>query len=236
MKRIAAMLIATTVIYGCSNATDTVIPSDIATWDKDLAPALKKLPDADREKVAAYLMRAKMGEVFGGKGMPPGTTIGQALEAQKTWEAAQATKRAEEEALKKKLEQDRAAAVEQLNKVVTVTLLAKQELPENYDAGRYSDYQAFRIGVQNNGEKVVVGVAGEIKFIDVFDKEVGAVSFRISENIEPGKSVTWNGGRDYNQFLDQHRAVWNLEEGKYTTKFVPEMVVFKDGTKIIVPD
>lgn len=236
MKRIAALLIATIVIYGCSNPSDTVIPSDMATWDKDLAPALKKLPDADREKVAAYLMRAKMGEVFGGKGMPPGTTIGQALEAQKTWEAAQAAKRAEEEALKKKLEQERAAAFEQLNKVVTVTLLAKQELPKNYDAGRYSEYQAFRIGVQNNGEKVVVGVAGEIKFIDVFEKEVGAVSFRISENIEPGKSVTWNGGRDYNQFLDQHRAVWNLEEGKYTTKFVPEMVVFKDGTKITVPD
>jgi hypothetical protein len=236
VKRIAALLIATTVIYGCSNPTDTVIPSDMATWDKDLAPALKKLPDADREKVAAYLMRAKMGEVFGGKGMPPGTTIGQALEAQKTWEAAQAAKRAEEEALKKKLEQERAAAVEQLNKVVTVTLLSKRELPKNYDAGRYSEYQAFRIGVQNNGEKVVVGVAGEIKFVDVFDKEVGAVSFRISENIEPGKSVTWNGGRDYNQFLDQHRAVWNLEEGKYTTKFVPEMVVFKDGTKLTVPE
>lgn len=235
MKHIAALLISTAVIYGCSNPTDAVIPSDMTAWDKDLAPELKKLPDADREKVAAYLMRAKMGEVFGGKGVPPGTTIGQALKAQKTWEAAQAAKRAEEEALKKKLEQERAAAVEQLNKAVTVTLLAKRELPKNYDAGRYSEYQAFRIGVQNNSDKAVAGVAGEIKFIDVFDKEVGAVNFRISENIEPGKSATWTGGRDYNQFLDQHRAVWNLEEGKYTTKFAPEMVVFKDGTKLTVP-
>ena len=235
MKRIAVLLIAIAAICGCSKPTDAVIPSDIATWDKDLTPELKKLPDADREKVAAYLMRAKMGEVFGGKGIPPGTTIGQALEAQKKWEAQQAAKRAEEEALKKKLEQERAAVIEQLNKAVTVTLLEKRELPKNYDAGRYSEYQLFRIGVQNNSDKVVMGVAGEIKFIDVFDKEVGAVNFRISENIEPGKSVTWTGGRDYNQFLDSHRAVWNLEEGKYTTKFVPEMVVFKDGTKLTVP-
>jgi hypothetical protein len=236
MKRVAALLIAVAVLTGCSKPTDAVIPSDMATWDKELAPELKKLPDGDREKVAAYLMRAKMGEIYGGKGIPPGTTIAQALDAQKKWEAEQAAKRAEEEALKKKLERERATAIEQLNKAVTVTLLAKRELPKNYDAGRYSEYQEFRIGVQNDSDRTIVGVAGELKFIDVFDKEVGAVNFRISENIEPKKSVTWTGGRDYKQFLDTHRAVWNLEEGKYTTKFVPEMVVFKDGTKLAVPE
>lgn len=230
-----ALLIAIAALGGCSKPTDAVIPSDMSTWDKELAPELKKLPEADREKVAAYLMRAKMGEVFGGKGVPPGTTIGQALEGQRKFETELAAKRAEEEALKKKLEQERAAAMEQLNKAVTVSLLAKRELPKSYDAGRYSEYQQFRIGVQNNSDKAVMGVSGEIKFIDVFDKEVGAVSFRISENIEPGKSATWTGGRDYNQFIDEHRAVWNLEDGKYTTKFVPEMVVFKDGTKLTVP-
>ena len=82
----------------------------------------------------------------------------------------------------------------------------------------------------------VVGVAGEIKFIDVFDKEVGAVTFRISENIAPNQSAIWVGGRDYNQFSDTHRAVWNLTEGKYTTKFVPNMVVYADGTKLTVPN
>lgn len=235
MKRTLALLVAVAVLSACSKPTDAVIPSDMATWDKELAPHLKKLADEDREKVAGYLMRAKLGEAFGGKGVPPGTTIGQALEAQKKWEAEQAAKRAEEEALKKRLEQERAAAMEQLNKAVTVTLLAKQALPKNFDAGRYSEYQQFRIGVQNNSDKPVAGVAGEIKFIDVFDKEVGAVNFRITENIAPGKSATWVGGRDYNQFIDAHRAVWNLEEGKYTTKFIPDMVVFQDGTKLTMP-
>lgn len=125
--------------------------------------------------------------------------------------------------------------MEQLNKAVTVTLIAKKELPKNYDAGRYSEYQAFRIGAQNNADKPLMDVVGEIKFIDVFDKEAGAVNFRISETIAPGKSATWIGGRDYNQFLDAHRAVRNLEEGKYTTKFLPAMVVFLDGTKLTLP-
>lgn len=235
MKHVTFLLVVAALIGGCSKRTDAVIPSEIANWDKELAPELKKLANADREKVAAYLIRAKMGEVFGGKGVPPGTTVGQALEAQKNWEAEQVAKRAEEEALKKKLEQERAAAIQHLNHAVTVTLLAKRELPKNYDAGRYSEYQQFRIGAQNNTEGIIIGVSGEIKFIDVFDKEVGAASFRISENIAPGKSAVWTGGRDYNQFLDTHRAVWNLGDGKYTTKFVPEMVVFKDGTKLTVP-
>jgi hypothetical protein len=236
MKKYAALIFSVLVLTACSNPHDTAIPSDMATWDKELAPAMKKLPEAEREKVAQYLMRAKMGEAFGGKGLPPGTTIGQALAAQEKWEKEQEAKRAEEAALKAKLEKERAAVVEQLTKAVTATLLSKREVPRDFSSGRISDYQQFRIGVANNSAKPIVGVSGEIKFIDVFDKEIGAVGFRISEDIEPGKTVTWVGGRDYNQFIDEHRAVWNAEEGKYKTKFIPETVVFKDGTKLAMPE
>lgn len=235
MRAVAtAMLAAVLMVSGCSKPTDAVIPTNMDSWDEKLAPEIKKLSEPEREKVAAYLIRAKMGETFGGGGIPPGMTIGQAIDAQSKWEAEQAAKRAEEEALKKTLEKERAAALKQLNKAVTVTLLAKRELPKNYNIGRYSEYQEFRIGAQNNTENPIVGVSGQITFIDVFDKEVGTVNFRISENIDPGKTVVWTGGRDYNQFLDEHRDVWNLEDGKYTTRFTPEMVVFGNGEKLTV--
>lgn len=236
MKKYAGLIFLAFMLVACSNPHDTVIPSDVAAWDKELAPAIKKLPDAEREKVAQYLMRAKMGEVFGGKGLAPGTTIGQALSAQDKWEKEQEAKRVEEAALKQKLEKDRAAAIAQLTKAVTATLLSKREIPHDFSSGRISDYQQFRIGIQNNTEKPIAGVSGEIKFIDVFDKEIGAVNFRITENIAPGATATWVGGRDYNQYLAEHRAVWNAEDGKYKTKFIPEAVVFKDGTKLAMPD
>lgn len=223
------------MLSGCSKPTDAVIPSDMATWDKELAPHVQKLSEEQRKQLAGYLMRAKLGEVFGGKGVAPGTTIGQALAEQKDWQASQAKKEAEEQALKAKLDSERKQALEALAKAVTVTLLGKRELPKSYDAGRYSEYQEFSIGVQNNADKDLAGVSGEIKFIDIFDKEVGAVNFRISEKVAPGKSVVWRGGRDYNQFVDKHRAVWNLEEGKYKTRFVPEMLVYADGSKLVVP-
>lgn len=224
------------LLAGCGKPTDAVIPSDVAKWDKELAPQIQKLSEADRKRVAAYLMRAKVGEIIGGAGVQPGTTIGQALAEQQKWEVEQAAKRAEEEALKRKLEQDRAAAAERINRAVTVTLLDKRELPSDFRARRYSQQQQFRIGVQNISDKPIIGVSGEIKFIDVFDKEVGAVSFRISERIAPGATYTWTGVRDYNQFIDSHRALWDLEKGKYKTRFVPEMIVYEDGSKVGLPD
>lgn len=224
------------VLAGCNKPTEAVIPSDMTKWDTELAPQIQKLPDADRMKVAAFLMRGKMGEAFGGKGIPPGMTLGDALKEQNKFEAEQAAAAAREAALKMKLEQEQALVRAQLEKAATVTLLSKRELASNYHVGRISDYQEFKIGVQNSSDKPIAGVSGEIQFIDVFEKEVGSVNFRISETIQPGKSAVWTGGRDYNKFIDTHQAVWNLEEGKYKTRFVPDTVVYADGTKLTIAD
>jgi hypothetical protein len=78
--------------------------------------------------------------------------------------------------------------------------------------------QVIKIGVQNNGDKPIAGVSGALTFIDIFDTEVGSINFRITETVEPGKTVAWNGSRDYNQFIDSHRAIWNLDDGKYKTE------------------
>ena len=36
--------------------------------------------------------------------------------------------------------------------------------------------------------------------------------------------------------LPEHKAMWNLEEGKYTARFLPSAVVFADGTKVAGPE
>lgn len=237
MKKVfLAVPLALVLLAGCSKPADHVIPSDMAAWDKDLAPVLQKLSEEDRKLMAAYLVRVKMGEVFGGAGVPVGTTIGAALADQKKWAEELARKQAEEKALKEKLEQERQAAVKAINDAVTVTLLKKGELPKNYDVGRYSEQQSFDVGIKNNSDKAIAGVSGELEFVDLFDKVVGSVSFRISETIAPGGDYRWKGVRDYNQFVAEHRAVWNLEEGKYKTRFVPEAVVFKDGSSLKAPN
>lgn len=247
MKHPVMLFAAVLLLTACTKPQDTLIPSDVSTWDKDLAPAIQKLPEEERKLIAAYLVRAKLGEALGGTGgVPIGTTVGEGIAKQRTWQAEQERKAAEEKAaqakqeaearaLREKLEADQASAIEALNRAAVVTLVGKSELGKDFRAGRYSDYQQFRIGVKNSSEKPITGVSGELKFVDLFDKEVGAVVFRISETIKPGGDYVWTGGRDYNEFIDTHRAVWNLEAGKYTTRYIPDTVLFADGTKLVMP-
>lgn len=232
---ILGTLLAAAALAGCSKPTETIIPSDMSAWDKELAPQVKKLSEEDRRLFAAYVARAKIGEAFAGKGVPLGTTVGQAIDEQRKWLVLQEQKAAEELALKEKLEKERLAAEAAIASAVTVTLLDKRELPRDWEVRRISDTQVFKIGVQNKSDKEIVGIAGTLEFVDVFDKRVGAVSFGISERLKPGQDFVWTGSRDYNQFIDEHKAVWNLEKGKYTTRFKPEQVVFADGTKLGSP-
>lgn len=240
MKYRLALICMAIFLSACGKPADVVIPSDVSTWDKELAPAIKKLSPEEQQLLQGYLMRAKITEAFGkGGGVPVGTTIGTALIEQRKWaaeqevlRAAERAKAAEEKALKERLAKEEAEARALLNNAVTVVLISKGQQPSNPRAGRYSAQQTFLIGVTNRGDKTISGVSGKLEFVDVFDKVVGSVVFRISEPIRPGADVKWEGERDYNQFLETHRAVWNLEEGKYTTRFVPEMIVFEDGSKL----
>lgn len=235
-KRLMVLLFAAGVLLACSKPTDTIIPSDMSKWDSELAPAITKLSEEDKKLATGYLMRAKMGELFGKEGIPIGTTLGAALESQKKWLADQVVKEAEAKALKERMLKEQQKAREDIENAVTVALIAKHELPKNYELGRYSEVQLFKFGIKNKSEKEIAGVSGEMEFIDIFDKKVGSVTFRMAEKIKPGGEVTWEGGRDYNQFISEHKAVWNLEEGKYKTKFVPSAIVFADGSQLKTPD
>ncbi len=237
MKKLAVLLSVVMLLAACSNPMETIIPSDIASWDKDLAPAIKSMSDADKALFAGYAARVKLGELFGaGGGIPLGTTVGQAIDTQKKWVTEQ--KKAEEEAkaLRVKVEADQLATIKAINAAVTVTLLSKHAIPSNYRVGRYSDTQQFIIVVKNKSAKELVGVSGELEFIDVFDRVVGSTLFSISEKIKPDDLYTWIGERDYNQYIAEHKAIWNLEEGKYTTRFTPAAVVYADGSKIKMPE
>lgn len=246
---VTSLLFVAALLSACSKATDTVIPSDMSVWDKELAPVVNKLDEEEKRIFVDYVARKKLAEVFGKEKatIPFGTTVGQAIEEQRKWKAdfekaeaeakaEAARKAAEEQALKAKLEEERVAVLKQINAAATVTLLSKRELPRNFDAGRYSAEQEFAIGVENRSTQTLVGISGALEFLDVFDKVVGSVKFRISESIKPGGTYKWIGSRDYNQFLDEHRAVWNLEQGKYTTRFVPDTLVYLDGTKLTMPE
>lgn len=245
MRFLGALALLVLVLSACTRPADVVIPTDTSAWDKELAPVIKKLGAEDQKLLQGYLMRVKLSESLsaalgkGFEGVPLGTTVGKAIDEQRQWQQEQARQDAtekrrvtEEKALKDRLAKEAQAAKTALNDAVTVVLVSKEQVPADPKAGRYSAQQRFAIGVTNRSAKTISGVSGTLRFLDRFDVEVGAVSFRMVEEIRPGFDETWNGVRDYNQFIKAHKAVWDLSEGEYTTRFEPDVILFSDGSRL----
>src|SRR4051794_28567215 len=104
MKLYLAALACLVLLGACSRATDTVVPSDMSTWDKELAPVVQKLGDDDKKAFVEYIARMKMAEVFanGKSAIPFGTTVGQAITEQKKWMAENEKRLAQEKADREK--------------------------------------------------------------------------------------------------------------------------------------
>lgn len=41
--------------------------------------------------------------------------------------------------------------------------------------------------------------------------------------------------REYDAFLEEQKAAWNLKKGKYQTRFIPDSIAFANETKRVVP-
>lgn len=174
--------------------------------------------------------------------MLPGTTVADAIQTQKDWQAAtekrqaeekaiKEQKAAEEKALQEKITAERAAIKQRIDSAITVTVLNTY-----LQKVKYNENQIIEIGIENKGAKDITGIKGTVHFIDIFDKDVGQISFGYDDGLKAGATTTWTGSRDYNQFLDEHKAIAQLEKGKYTSRFEPEMIVFSDGEKLSMPE
>lgn len=223
-------------LSGCSKPRDTIIPSDMSQWDKELAPSVKKLSEEDRQVFTNFVVRAKMSDLFTkGNAIPIGMTIGDAIDSQKKWDEEQKIKAAEEKALKEKILKEAQEARQKITSAATVALVKLDRRGKDYDARRFSDQQLFVVAIQNNTQKNMAGISGSMVFTDIFDKQIGEVIFSVSEKIMPGQTYTWTGVRDYNQFIREHRTLWEAEEGKYKASFSPSEVIFEDGERIKAP-
>jgi hypothetical protein len=222
-------------LCGCSDPKSKVIPTDMAKWDAELKPLVEKLSDEDKKLFAGYVARKKMGEVFGGGGLPEGTTVGQGIEDQKKWLGEQAAKEAEQLALKQKIERERAAITEAINAAVTVAVVGLSVRIGSFESGDYEDKQVIKLALENKSEKDIAGIKGRLKFINMFEKEVGSISFGYEDGIKAGQTASWTGERRYNKYIEEHKALANLQEGKYKAVFEPEAIVYADGKKLLMP-
>jgi len=240
--RTILILLSFLALAACNNAKNTPLPRELEQMDS-IKPAMEKLSAEERELTAGYIMRhtvgAKLGGLFGGKegpGIPEGMTIGKAIEEQRKFKADAAIEEAKQQALKAKLRAEREAAQKQMREAITVTLVSKELVSEHGYSGMVTD-ESLRVifGYKNNTDKDVAGVKGHASIKDLFGEEISG--FRISNDttIPAGKSVTWTGERSVRFSLgnNKDRKFAELGDDKFKVVWEPEMIVFKDGTKIM---
>lgn len=119
-------------------------------------------------------------------------------------------------------------------KKVKVKVYSKKNLPVDYNAGRYSPFIEFDYKVINKSPKAVKGIKGILHIYDQFDDKILSVNWDVSVGaIEAGKTkkVT-NYGLDYNQFIDTHNKIYNLEYEDLIFKYEMQQINFSDGYKL----
>lgn len=234
-------LLAVVLLVGlgaCSKPADTVIPADMASWETALKPSVEKLEQEDRRLFAAYMARAKMGEALGGAGLPPGTTVGAAIQGQRDFEARKAQEEAEARALAEKAKKEREAAMVKMREAVTVAIAGKSiEVERGYSGMEIDRHLKLRVAYQNNTGTPVAGVKGRLVVNDLFGDELTVFAISNDDTIKPKETIYWVGNRSvkYRPNSSKDEKFAELADDKYTVTWEPEMVIFADGTKLVSP-
>jgi hypothetical protein len=232
MKKITLIVLSTLVLVACSRPHDVVLSSDVMKWDAEIKVPMEKLTEEERKLFSGYFLRVKKGEIFGIKDIPPGITIGKAIADQRKWMDELNQRSARQEAFEANIAAETAAFRRKVSEVVKIKVLEKKILPIDFEAKRYAAEQILLLSFENKTVKDIAGVKGTLIFYDIFEKEVGRVVFAFDEGIKANTTTTWLNKRKSSDFPAEYRELAALEEGRYRTQFIPEMVVFEDGTKL----
>lgn len=92
----------------------------------------------------------------------------------------------------------------------------------------------FSVALENKEERDIDAVVGRVIFTDMFGKDVAFQMFKFEDTFKAGTTAQWKANHDFNEFNSNDKMLATLRKGKYTTRFIPEAVVFSDGTKLSV--
>jgi len=234
-RLVVVVLALCITLAGCKNPRDQQLPQDLTHADASTREAIRRLSPVEQKLLMAYEMRHVLGATFGGKSIPAGLTIGQAIDREKAFESTETEQQTAEAALKAKVEKQRADAMAKMNRMITVALIAKGFEPSNFETGQDESQITLKIAVQNNTDKAISGVKGLATFKDIFGDVITRSQILITEGIQPKGQYIWPGAMDYNEFEHSDQTLRNTPFEKIKFAFQPEMIVFADGSKVSQP-
>ena len=234
MKTIIGLALCTALITGCSDPKSLVLPTDLNNVNEDFKDQIADLSEEDKSQLMAYMMRVEMGKAFGGEGIPPGTTVGEAIEDNKNWAAALEAEENESERLAAEEKAKRDIAKAAFDKALTAAVVDKGTSSDEYG---FSHYITLTMAFENKSSKKISGLKGSFTFFDSFGEEL--TKYLLSEDefdIEPGATKTVTQKFSVNEFINESVKVYELPLSKLKWEFEGDTILFADGSKLAQPE
>lgn len=209
--KLTTIILSTALLFACGNPKKTTVPTTGALVDKDFTAAMQKLEQPERQAMAAWMLR----KAFQG-GIPANTTIEQALNEQKQWQA-------EQDAIAAK----QAESIARLNNSASIKTTSIQFVPQNPQKYKFSD--AFVIGtdITNNTEKTIKAIQIGVRLTNTLDDELDKFQFDIEETLAPHETRHYETQWD----LFNDRTIDAVKNAKAAAAYTVLKVVYEDGTK-----
>jgi hypothetical protein len=218
------------VVVGCSDPRDL----QLAKMNKEQSADLeKKLNGEEMRLLLGYQMRLGLGQAFGGKGLPDGITVRQAINDQRAWLEKRKVEEAQAAELKKKIDAERQAKQEEFKKILSVVLVGKTNAEQDY--GR--KFIALEVAYENKTDKDILGVKGLLKINDMFGDKIQNVRWSYDQGIPARQTKIERGsGIDVNKFRDEDMKLWNTDITRLKALFEVRTIIFSDGTRADAPE
>jgi hypothetical protein len=113
-----------------------------------------------------------------------------------------------------------------------LTVYDKGFIPSDPSAGRYRDEITIKCTYQNNSAKDIRAFRGKVQFTDLFGAEIFTSGLTISNPVSTGQKGTWGGVIEYNQFERAHQQLRNTTLKDMKVVWIPDSVIFTDGSKV----
>lgn len=227
MKRILYSLVLAASLTACSNPMSKAYSDQTVGEDLKAIKESGKLDTTQQQLLVMYMMQAKLTD----KPLV-GTTYQEMLEKAEAQEVQRKKEEAEQKALAEKAAAEEAARMQELRAVSAVTVFDKGFSASDAMAGRYDDYVTFSVAIQNKSPKDIQAITGTLVFNDLFDKPVKRISLTNDTGVKAGKTLKYESGMDYNQFIDSDKEFRYKELSKMKVVWEPQQILFADGTKM----
>lgn len=220
MKKLIGVIVLASIVFSCDSALDRRYNEK--TLEEDGKAIRAEIDTTDTALLLGTIIRYK----FEDKALE-GKTYRDLIEEGRKFKEEQDKIEAEEKALALRARKEEEEKTKRLNESLTVTVFEK-----NFIKLDYEEYITYKFAFKNKTDKDILALTGVMIFNDLFDKEIKKLSLTYDDGVAANSTIQWDATTDYNQFIDSDKALKNKELDKIKLVWVPEKIIFKDGTTL----